>query len=641
MAEQIDERAEASRLAEDVRIMICKADDPTTAAGHPDPRRVQESNAREQEDKVWTSVGAIEPPYDPASLVRLFEHSNALRQNVDAYGANIEAFGSRFEPVVDLDAADAREQVADALFQHRQFEAGPARRAAEPTDEEIDAALEEMALDMRREKAALGTFFEFCSMETSFVELRKRTRQDVETTGNGYWEVLRNGLGRVAQFVYLPTHTMRLLPQDSTATEFDQVVRVSALHHAKVKVRRKFRRFCQVWNGVEVFFKEFGDPRVLGARSGKFYLSRDAMKAEDETQVEATEVFHFKIHSSRSPYGVPRWMGALLAVLGSRYSEEVNLLYFDNKSVPPLAVLVSGGRVSKDAVERIKTFVQQQVKGRSNFHSILIIDAESAGGADFANSGRMKIDLKPLTGSQHSDGLFQAYDERNMDKVGMTFRLPRMLRGDVRDFNRATAEAALSFAETQVFSPERENFDHWMNRWVLSDLGVRYWRFRSNAPTLRDPTALSATIAQLCAAGVLTPEEARALAEGVFNREFKRLSAEWTQQPITLTLAGIQTGGDGGMLGLEPPAGAEYPGADGAPALPEEKPIPALPAKPGEPPPTAAKRRALRLAAPARLEKSRMRRAAVQLIRFRGVLLDEERRAAADDFLKAKRAAGE
>ena len=51
----------------------------------------------------------------------------------------------------------------------------------------------------------------------------------------------------------------------------------------------------------------------------------------------ATEILHFRVHNPRSAYGVPRWIGNLLAVLGSRQAEEVNFLYFENKSVPPLA----------------------------------------------------------------------------------------------------------------------------------------------------------------------------------------------------------------------------------------------------------------------------------------------------------------
>ncbi|MCA9610230.1 MAG: hypothetical protein KC619_31755, partial [Myxococcales bacterium] len=43
--------------------------------------------------------------------------------------------------------------------------------------------------------------------------------------------------------------------------------------------------------------------------------------------------------------------------------------------------------------------------------------------------------------------------------------------------------------------------------------------------------------------GVLTPEEGRALAEDVFNTEFRKLPDDWVKKPITLTLAGIQNSG--------------------------------------------------------------------------------------------------
>jgi ubiquinone biosynthesis protein UbiJ len=41
---------------------------------------------------------------------------------------------------------------------------------------------------------------------------------------------------------------------------------------------------------------------------------------------------------------------------------------------------------------------------------------------------------------------------------------------------------------------------------------------------------------------VLTPEEGRLLAGDIFNREFRKIGDDWTKRPITLTLAGIQTG---------------------------------------------------------------------------------------------------
>ena len=47
------------------------------------------------------------PPYDPEAMCLLVEHSNSLRQNVDAYATNIDGFGFRFDPVIDFEAEDA------------------------------------------------------------------------------------------------------------------------------------------------------------------------------------------------------------------------------------------------------------------------------------------------------------------------------------------------------------------------------------------------------------------------------------------------------------------------------------------------------------------------------------------------------
>jgi hypothetical protein len=288
-----------------------------------------------------------------------------------------------------------------------------------------------------------------------------------------------------------------------------------------------------------VYFKQLGDPRIISAESGREYPTPEAMVEQEPIARPATELIHFKIPNARSAYGVPRWIGNLLAVLGSRQAEEVNYTYFENKSVPPLALLVSGGRVSEETVTRIRDFIENEIKGKKNFHKLLILEAESPQIQMAEHSGRMRIELKPLTMAQHNDALFQRYDERNIDKVGMAFRLPRMLRGDIRDFNRATAEAALDFAEMQVFGPERGDFDFIINRQILPELSIRFWRFVSNSPNTQNPRDLAEIIERLTNANIITPQEARELSEAIFSKELRRIDAPWVRQPTELTLAGI------------------------------------------------------------------------------------------------------
>lgn len=392
-------------------------------------------------------TGALEPPYNPRILVQLFEHSNSLRQNVDAYATNIDGFGHRFEPVIDLDKPEANQRIAQAIYQENlrdrgRFGVSPevVSKPLHPTDAEVDQRKAILVEEMRSERARLERFFESCSVDISFVTLRRQTRQDLEITGNAYWEVIRNGVGEIAEFNYVESFSVRLMAMDTEPTEINSKVKVSDVLYDTRKRLKKFRRMVQVFENRTVYFKEFGDPRTVSSATGKVYSNGEDLRRHEPNARPATELIHFKIHSCRSAYGVPRWIGTLIAVLGSRQSEEVNFLYFENKSVPPLALIVSGGSIGDSAVQRIESFVNTELKGKRNFHKILLIEGEPAAGS-IDSSSRMKISLQPLTQAQQKDGLFQEYDQNNQDKVGMSFRLPRLLRGDIRDFNRACYSA--------------------------------------------------------------------------------------------------------------------------------------------------------------------------------------------------------
>lgn len=505
-----------------------------------DPQLVETGTSRNPGDadrRAFISMGALLPPYDPGVMVHLFEHSNSLRQNVDAYATNIDGFGFRFQPTLNLESDDINEQVATAIWQDRVLAGEPS--PAKPTPTEVKKTLEEIKDAMAIERMKLGFFFKNCVMNESFVTHRMKTRQDKEITGNAYWEVLRDSEGNIAQFILVPAHTVRINPQNPMLVPVEQNVQATPLTFTKRLYRRRFRTYLQIFENIKVFFKEFGDPRIISSRTGKVYPTTAALESAEEHTIEANELVHFAIHSSRGPYGVPRWIGTLLAVIGSRNAEEVNVLYFTNKSVPPLALLVSGGRVSNNTVDRIRDFIDGEIRGKSNFHKILVLEAEPAAGASGPeHTGRMKIELKPLTQAQHSDALFQNYDKENINKVGMSFRVPPLLRGDSRDFNRATAQAVLKFTETQVFAPERNAFDDVMNRLVLADMGICYHTFVSNSPKTTDPEDQAKVIERIAKTGALTPRDIRVLAEEILNTELKRIDQPWMDIPLPLATSG-------------------------------------------------------------------------------------------------------
>lgn len=496
----------------------------------------------EDDARVFTTYGAILPPYDPRQLAALFERSTSLRPNVEAYEVNIEAFGHRFDPTIALEADDADEKIAEAIMLEKLADGLPPRVDAK----EVDAVKMMLPALLRIERIKLEQLFNTIGDQTSFVEIRKRLRRDLEVTGNSYLEILRNREGTIQQVNHIPSPSMRLLRAEIHNTTLEVKEKVSALDHRLRLRKRRLRFFVQVLYGQFIaYFKELGDPRIVSCKTGKVYETKAELEAAEPNASEATEIVHFKVYSPLSAYGVPRWVGATLAVIGSRNSEEVNVTFFDNKAVPPMAILVSGGSLAHGAADRINTYIRDNIKGKDNFHKILVLEAEPAKAQIAGVAGsRVRIEMKPLMDAIQQDAFFQKYEEANTEKVGQQFRLPKLLRGDMKDFNRATADAALDYAEQQVFAPERNVFDFTMNDRILIDLGVRYHRFCSNGVQVKDQQALSEMIVALGKGGALTPNEMRKFAAKVLGEPLPTIEEDWTQIPFDAFLAKIKAGAD-------------------------------------------------------------------------------------------------
>lgn len=496
----------------------------------------------EDDQRAFTALGAIVPLYDPRDLCAMYERSAALRPNIDAYRVNIEGFGYRMEPTINLRASDAKDRIRDSIILEKLYDG---HRDPEVSDEEIELRRQQLDREMRIERLQTDLFFEYACAEMSFVELRERTRTDLEATGNGFWECIRNAAGEIAQFVYVPAVSIRLMRADNDYTPVEVSERVSAVSFRKKTRLRRFRRYVQVIYGQLVaYFKDLGDPRWISSRTGRIFATEAELRREEPNSPPATEMLHFKIHAPTTAYGVPRWVGSTLEVLGSRSASEVNLTYFKNKAVPPLAVLVSGGRLAAGAAERITNYIKDNIQGQENFHSVMVLEAEpSAGsapiGAGGAQGSRVRIEIKPLMEAQQQDALFQVYDKNNDTKIGNAFRLPNILRGSTEAINRATAEAALLYAEQQVFQPERQKIDHQINA-ILAMRGVRFHRFVSNSAVPKDPAAIVEMISKLVEACIITPEEARPLVNDAFNIELARIAAPWVRIPPKLLVANVQ-----------------------------------------------------------------------------------------------------
>lgn len=443
-----------------------------------------------------TDKGAIiEAPFDMLTLAMLPEYSSELGQCVEAMQVNIEGFGHRQVP---------RVKTAD-------------KKAPEALKREVE-----------RERVRLANFFEYCTVE-SFIEFRKKLRKDLETTGNAYFEVIRDNKGNVQSFHHVPSYQMRLSRQDDELTEVDRPILAlqedGEVTVDKVKELRRFRRFLQcrsiqrrnltLQSNQLRWFKSFGDTRIWNNETGE--IGNDATPANKR----ANEMIHLSIYSARSPYGLPRFIGNLLSIYGDRASEEINYTTFRNNNIPSMVVCVSNGQLTDGSIDRIEKFVEAQIQGSDNYSKFLLLEGETSS-EDGEDGGQVRIDVKPLTAEQHADALFQKYSANNQDKIRRSFRLPPILVGKAEEYTRATAEASIRLADEQVFAPERDTFDALMNRVIYPAMGIRFHKFKSNSPNTTDNETLVGLLAGAEKTGGMTPRIARAMLAGV-------LSEEWIQ----------------------------------------------------------------------------------------------------------------
>jgi hypothetical protein len=126
--------------------------------------------------------------------------------------------------------------------------------------------------------------------------------------------------------------------------------------------------------------------------------------------------------------------------------------------------------------------------------------------------------------------------------MGMSFRLPRLLRGDIRDFNRATANAALEFADTQVFGPERDAFDWVINRRIMIPAGFSLVKFVSRGVQTRDPATIAEIMEKLAKTGGLVPADVRRLSSMVLGVDLPDIDERWTTRPVILSTSGAGAG---------------------------------------------------------------------------------------------------
>lgn len=439
----------------------------------------------------------ITQPYDMRGLRTMVSESTILPQCTRAYRNNIPGYGIGIRYKVDADETP--------------------EMAAEFTRATDIIALLNMDMDTKE-------VFE------DIVEAR-------EIYGISYLEVIRNIGGEVSQIEFIKD-----TPSITKTQPLEPYQEVSFWYNGRIEKRpKKFMKYRQQTGGKTVYFKEFGDKRVMDKRTGLYV---DALDIE----YQANEILEFAIGTE--PYGEVRWMGQTLSVDGMRKAEFLNNNYFRNGRHTPLMIMIKGGTLTDESFAKLQDYING-IKGEEGQHAFIILETESTDNSlEFEGTTQPSIEVKDLASILQQDELFQAYMDNGRKKVQSAFLLPDLYVGYTSDFNRATSQTAMEVTEKQVFQPERKSLAWVINNKLLSEFGFKYVEAYFLEPDINNPDDL-VKILQICnTAGGLTPNKAKQIVYEALGEVSEDYEGDWGDIPLTYSKGASPTDALSSLLGV-------------------------------------------------------------------------------------------
>jgi len=484
-------------------------------------------------------VQYLEPPEDPNVMWEVYQLSSFLGPVIEEVVANVYQTGRKLVPAHNWDSEELEHEVKCALLCER--------NGGDVGKNDIAAKIDELRWRADLEYGTLDTFYRMCCAKTGYDPCVHETGQDLEITGNAYWEIGRNSRGQIARIRRGMSKSIRAL-NESTMLPFLEPISHPILGVKMIAQFAEFRRYVQLQNDqVLAFFKEFGDPRVISRTTGKAYVSYEALVADEARNrsrgqkimpMAATEILHLRVpFAGSSVYGKPSYSGTYPGLRGARDLDEFNRRLVVDEEVPSLLLAIAGPRIGQDEIKAIKSQIEEKRKRRGG---IIIVNAYNS--SDVPNIGvnpTPVMKTEKLKSEQTDDALFQGYESRVEDKSDTSFRLPAALRGKGIDSKKLIA--AERFAEAHVFNPRRWVFAQQTSDRLLPAMGIYCWRVVPRANPPRDPEALASVLSRLASYGFVTPNEGRREMEEALSFKLQKLKGPWANIPQKLVTALLQT----------------------------------------------------------------------------------------------------
>lgn len=462
------------------------------------PVEKAENSVQLTEQEVYNAGDWITPPNDLRGLRNLVKHSTILPQCIRAYKNNIAGFG------IGVRYKDDTEETP------------------------------EMAAEFTRAEEII----ELLNIEQDTKEVFEDVVEARETYGISYLEVIRNMADEVVQIDFI-----KETPSIRKTKPLEPYIPTVYYHHGQqIERKKRYCKYKQEIGGETVYFREFGDPRIMDRRDGKYLKDGETL----DLAYQANEILEFAIGTE--PYGEVRWIGQVLGVDGSRKAEGLNNNYFDNGRHTPLMIMIEGGTLTDESFDKLQQYMND-IKGEAGQHAFIILETESTDGrTDFDQSEKPKVEIKDLANILQKDELFQDYLDNNRRKVQSSFQLPDLYVGYTTDFNRATAQTAQEVTEEQVFQPERKSLAWAINNRLLNGYQFKYVECYFLEPDISNPDDLYKLLTVCNNAGGLTPNKAKQIIYEAYGETAEDYPEEWGDVPLSYSKTQGGMGFDLGQL---------------------------------------------------------------------------------------------
>lgn len=350
-------------------------------------------------------------------------------------------------------------------------------------------------------------FLETCNLEDNPEEIIGQLIEDLESTGMANMEVAWPAGSEFPTIFRMDPKYVRYTKESNPAT-IKRKRRISSTKKIEEFSQQIYARRYAMKRGTSVvWFRLFG------------------------TEGTENQVIPLKIGNDGA-YGEPRWFGNAPGVVGSREAEELNVSYFSNGRMLSMILTVTNGRLTKQSMELLKN-----VKGSQSQGGILYLEAQGkeTGGPMDEKVEKVSVNLDKLNDLLQQDALFLEYGKEKKADILSSFRLPPILVGQSSDYNRATAQAALAFAEEQVFEPYRKwIMNEIFNKRLFPAMGIFRVKAVLRAPSIIDPEDRKAMLDFIADRGIMLVRDLIPIAEDVLGTTIdeSKFSQEYLDTPI-------------------------------------------------------------------------------------------------------------